>query len=127
MGRVWNSGRESRLLDDIISGGKTIEGRINRGKFVEYAVGDFVKLRRDIRDASGKLQDGATGEVEVRIIGIRPYRSFLDMVTAEGYERIIPHAKSNHQAAVEYDKYYSKDDQREFGVLAIEVVFERLL
>lgn len=127
MGRVWHSGRESRLLDDIISGRKTIEGRINRGKFAEYSVGDCVRLRRDIRDASGELHDGTIDEIEVKITGIRRYSSFIDMVGAEGFEKVIPYAKDKNDAASEYDTYYSRDDQRNFGVLAIEIVFEKIL
>ena len=53
--KVWESGRESSLLDDIIAGRKIIEGRLNRGKFAKYSVGDIVSLRRDHRDNRGIL------------------------------------------------------------------------
>ena len=33
----WDSGRESELLDHIIAGRKTIEGRLNRSKFAQSA------------------------------------------------------------------------------------------
>jgi len=55
---TWESGRESNLLDDIIAGRKTIEGRLNRDKFAKYTVSDQVWLRRDHRDANGILRDG---------------------------------------------------------------------
>lgn len=118
---TWHSGRESNLLDDIIAGRKTIEGRLNKGKFAEYAVGDTVCLRRDYRDENGVLQDGELDAARVKIIAIRHYKTFLDMVTAEGFERVIPYAKTNEEAAAEYDKYYSKEDQAKYGVLAVEV------
>ena len=38
--KTWHSGRESQLLDEMIAGRKTIEGRLNREKFADYAVGD---------------------------------------------------------------------------------------
>ena len=56
--KTWESGRESGLLDEIIAGRKTIEGRLNRGKFAEYQPGDQVWLRRDYRDKQGVLRDG---------------------------------------------------------------------
>ena len=56
--KIWKSGRESALLDDVIAGRKTIEGRLNRGKFAEYSVGDAISLRRDYRDEAGVLHDG---------------------------------------------------------------------
>jgi ASC-1-like (ASCH) protein len=118
---VWESGRESRLLDDIIAGRKTIEGRLNKGKFADYRPGDVVKLRRDYRDEQGLLCDGELDVARVEILAIRHYPSFFAMVAAEGYERIIPDAQNAQEAANEYDKYYSAEDQTRHGVLAVEV------
>ena len=80
--KIWHSGRESKLLDDIIAGRKTVEGRLNRGKFAEYRVGDKIRLRRDVRDAEGILHDGEPDQARVEIIAIRHYNSFLEMVQA---------------------------------------------
>ncbi len=118
---IWESGRESELLDDIIAGRKTIEGRLNRGKFSDYNLGDIVKLRRDYRDSDGVLHEGETDAVRVRIVAIRQYASFLEMVSTEGYKRVIPLAKTAHEAADIYNRYYSLQDQRDYGVLAIEI------
>lgn len=120
---TWESGRETHLLDDIIAGRKTIEGRLNRGKFALYRPGDQVWLRRDYRDASGELHNANRYEVLVEVIAIRKYASSLEMVLAEGYERVIPQAKSAQEAATIYDKYYSPKDQAELGFLAIEITF----
>ena len=118
---TWESGRESSLLDDIIAGRKTIEGRLNKGKFSNYAVGDRVSLRRDVRNAEGKLEDGEPDAAQVEIVAIRPYASFLELVTKEGYKKVIPSARSAEDAAAEYNKYYSLEEQNLYGVLAIEV------
>lgn len=117
---TWESGRESGLLDDIIAGRKTIEGRLNRDKFAQYAPGDRVWLRRDYRNENGVLQNGEPRQVLVEVIAIRKYKTSLEMVTAEGYERVMPRAHSAEEAAGGYDTYYSKDEQEKFGVLAIE-------
>lgn len=119
---VWQSGRESALLDDIIAGRKTIEGRLRKGKFAHYRVGDYVELRRDVRDKMGALQDGEPNAARVRIVAIRNYPTFLALVQAEGFARVIPSATSAEEAAAVYDIYYSAKDQALYGVLAIEVV-----
>ena len=121
MPKLWQSGRESHLLDDIIAGRKTIEGRLNRGKFAEYRVGDTVSLRRDWRDEQGALHDGEPDACQVEIVAIRNSKSFLEMVTVEGYERVIPSATSTEEAAAEYDRYYSAHDQQTYGVIAVEL------
>lgn len=117
----WESGRESSLLDDIIAGRKTIEGRLNKGKFAEYAVGDTVSLRRDIRGDDGVLRDGTPDAAVVEVVAIRTYPDFLSMVTAEGFLNVIPSAASAQEAADEYNKYYPAEDQGRYGVLAIQV------
>lgn len=123
MAKVWSAGRESSVLDDIIAGRKTIEGRLNRGKFADYRVGDTVSLRRDYRDKDGQLHDGEPDAAKIEIVAIRHYKTFIDMVTAEGWQRVIPGAGSAGAAAAEYDKYYSPKDQTLWGVLAIEMKY----
>lgn len=118
---TWESGRESNLLDDIIAGRKTIEGRLNKGKFSKYQVGDTVSLRRDIRGKDGVLRDGELDAARVEITAIRNYLSFLEMVTLEGYKKVIPGAPTAQAAADEYNKYYSAEDQARYGVLAIQI------
>lgn len=115
------SGRESHLLDYILQGKKTIEGRLNRGKFKDYQVGDTIWLRRDYRDEYGQLHDGEPRQAYVEIVGIRNYASFADMLSAEGYKTVVPSASSLEDALSVYNSYYSTDDQLEHGVLAIEI------
>lgn len=118
---TWQSGRESKLLDEIIAGQKTIEGRLNRDKFAKYERGDRISLRRDYRDEQGVLYDGEPDAALVEIVAIRHYPDFISMVRSEGYQLVIPDARSAEEAASLYDAYYSKDDQTKYGVLAIEV------
>jgi len=123
---TWESGRESNLLDDIIAGRKTIEGRLNKSKFAVYQIGDQIWLRRDYRDKNGILQDGEPHVALVEITDIVNYQSFLEMASAEDFKTIIPYADSPQQTADEYNKYYSNSDQTKFGVLAIKIKFIRL-
>ncbi len=118
---TWESGRESRLLDDIIAGRKTIEGRLNKGKFADYRIGDLIWLRRDYRDKDGILHDGEPHFCQVKIIDIRHYASFLDLTRAEDFKTVIPYVDTAEQAADEYNKFYSPEDQASYGVLAIQI------
>lgn len=120
---TWESGRESHLLDAIIDGQKTIEGRLNRDKFANYKIGDQIWLRRDHRDETGILHDGEPHAALVEVVDIRHYNSFIQMTTVEDFKKIIPNAESAQQAADEYNKYYSSKDQLKYGVLAIEIKF----
>lgn len=54
-------------------------------------------------------------------MAIREYPDFLSLCQAEGYSRVIPHARSAEEAADEYNNYYSAEEQAQYGVLAIEV------
>jgi ASC-1-like (ASCH) protein len=117
---TWESGRESSLVDDILAGKKTIEGRLNRGKFAKYKPGDQVWLRRDYRDENGVLRDGEPRQVLVEVLAVRMYTSSLEMVTSEGFKRVMPRVSSAKAAADSYDLYYSPADQVKYGVLAIE-------
>jgi ASC-1-like (ASCH) protein len=116
----WISGRESHYLDAIIRGDKRYEGRLNKGKFAEYRVGDTVTLRRDIRDESGNLRDGEL-EATVRISQIFRFSSFKTMMHELPYTEIIPDARDESDAASRYDAFYSHEDQGKYGVVAIKV------
>lgn len=118
---TYESGRESYLLDYILEGKKTIEGRLNRGKFRNYKVGDTIWLRRDYRDEYGRLQDGEPRQACVEITAIRHYASFADMIEAEGYRTVVPGAENAEAALAVYNSYYTTDEQLEHGVLAIEI------
>jgi ASC-1-like (ASCH) protein len=118
---VYISGRESSLLDDIIAGRKTVEGRLNKGKFKKYKPGDIILLRRDFRDKNGKLKDGTNIEAKVIVVSVKKYQSFYEMILKEGYKKVIPCAKNAKEASDEYNKYYSSEDQSKYGVLAIRI------
>lgn len=109
------------MLDYILEGKKTVEGRLNKGKFAEYQVGDTIWLRRDYRDEYGQLHDGEARQACVEIVGIRHYQTFAEMIEAEGYRTVSPSSESPEAALAVFNSYYSTDDQLEYGVIAIEI------
>lgn len=118
---TYESGRESTMLDYILDGHKTIEGRLNRDKFADYKIGDIIWLRRDVWGDDGQLHDGEARQAKVEIVGIRRYASFFEMMQTEDYKALVPTAASPQEAAEYYNQFYTIDQQTEHGVLAIEI------
>lgn len=100
-----------------------VKGRLNRGKFANYAVGDIVILRRDYRDKNGVLQDGTDYDTKVQITAIKQYSSFNEMFNHEDYRQALPRAKDTKEVVETYYKYYSKEEQQKYGVLAIHIKY----
>ncbi len=90
----------------LLNGKKTVEGRLNKGTFATLVV-----------DSQLVLPNGAV----FRVVRITPYPTFLAMLQAEGIERVIPDATSLETARDVYYKFYTKEQEAEYGVLAIEV------
>lgn len=91
----------------ILQGRKTVEGRLNRGKFATVQVGDRVLVN---------------DQVEFTISAKHQYTSFREMLEHEGVARVIPDA-ANLEAAVQvYYQFYIPEEEREFGVVGLELV-----
>lgn len=118
---IWEFGLETAPFDAVVSGKKTIEGRLNTGKFAEFAAGDTVKVRKDHRDEHGVRHDGEPDAARVRVVAVRHYPDFAAMVRAEGHARVSSAPISEQQTIDSYGKYYSAEDQARHGVLAIEI------
>lgn len=90
----------------IKNGTKKVEGRLNKSKFAQMKIGDEILLNEEIR---------------LEITNKTIYKTFRDMITFEGVKNVIPDAKSVDEAESVYYKFYSKEDEANFGVVAIEV------
>ncbi len=90
----------------ILNGTKTVEGRLNKGKFVAAQVGDHVLINET---------------VELVITGKKQYATFKEMLEHEGVAKVIPDAKSVDEAVRVYYAFYTPEEEREFGVVGIEL------
>lgn len=102
-----------KYIELIKSGDKTTEGRINSGGFRRLKEGDKVRFF-----------DGREPEFSVlcEILGIGRYRSFREMLEREGFESMIPDAKSLGEAVGIYNRIPSYPDRaRKNGVLALRI------
>lgn len=94
----------------IMSGKKTIEGRLNKGKFINLQIGDVLRINNQVNFVIQK---------------INYYNDFKTMITTEGLNNVIPDAKNLSEALDVYYKFYSPDDEINFGVLAIKIVRQK--
>jgi ASC-1-like (ASCH) protein len=111
-------GIESSVLENIRHGRKTIEGRLGKPKFLKLDVGDILHLREDIWD-EGVIIASRLSNLKIRITQILYFETFAEMMDSLDHEAAIPDAKTPEEAAAAYRKYYSAEDEQEYGVVAI--------
>lgn len=94
----------------IKSGKKTVEGRINTGKFATFKKGDRLKF----------LTSNET--ITCEILDVNKYENFKDMLTVEGVRNCLPNVSSVPKGVQKYHQIPNyKERAREFGVLAIKI------
>lgn len=94
-------------LSFILNGKKTIEGRLNKGKFKDLKIGDILLIGLD--------------EKRFIIEKTTIYQSFRAMIEKEGIENVIPDKHNINDAEAVYYKFYTKEQEKEFGVIAIKI------
>ena len=90
----------------IVNGQKTVEGRLNKGKFSRMQVGDHLLINN---------------ESKFKVERKTNYDSFIEMVKAEGVENVVPDKKEIEEAANVYYNFFTKEQEREFGVVAMGI------
>jgi len=96
----------------ISMGLKTVEGRKNKGRFKEMKIGDIVEWNND---------DFKHRSVKTRIIGKNNYKTFEEYLNTEGLQKCLPGMPSIEHGLSVYFKYFTKEDEAQFGVTAIQL------
>jgi ASC-1-like (ASCH) protein len=96
----------------ISLGLKTVEGRKNKGIFKEMKVGDIIQWTND---------DFDNRTVLTKLIKKVEYDTFADYLNNEGLENCLPGMPSLEHGLSVYFKYFTKEDEKEFGVIAIHL------
>jgi len=91
---------------------KTVEGRKNKGKWTELKVGDTIQWFNE---------DFLERKVKTIIKNKRIYPSFKDYLENEGLDKCLPGFSSIEHGLSVYYKYYSKEDEVLYGVVAFEL------
>ena len=96
----------------ISLGLKTVEGRKNKGLFKEMKVGDIIEWTNEDFDKRTVLTK-ITKKVE--------YNTFAEYLNNEGLENCLPGMTSLEHGLSVYFKYFTKQEEKEFGVIAIHL------
>ena len=103
--KIFQANKQEPYLSLILNGIKTVEGRLNKGKFKEMQVGDLVETAGEIFE----------------ILEKNIYRTFKEMILSEGIENVIPDKTTIDDAVNVYYRFYTKEQEKEFGVVAIKI------
>lgn len=96
----------------IKNGKKKVEGRLNKDN-----VSNINKLDRIIWMKSGDEEN----QFSTIITNLKCYSTFEEMLEREGLKNVLPGIKSIEEGVKIYNKFYSKEDEIKYGVLAIHL------
>ena len=94
----------------ISLGLKTVEGRLNKGRFQEMQVGDIVEFHNE---------DFLERKILTKVTGKAEYTTFTEYLETEGLGKCLPGIPSLDHGLSVYYKYFTKEKEEEFGVVAI--------
>ena len=103
---------QSKYFNLIKEGKKKIEGRLNKSKFSTFKKGDELKIIDSSND---------NNIISAKIKKIKKYISFEEYLSQEGLKRTLPGIKTIENGVNIYHKFYSKEQENEYGVLAIYI------
>jgi ASC-1-like (ASCH) protein len=96
----------------IKKGKKTIEGTLNKNKFSTFKKNDLLKI------INNKNENDI---INAKIRKIIKYNSFEEYLSQEGLKRTLPDVQSIEDGVNIYYKFYNKNDEEKYGVLAIYI------
>ncbi|QKF93479.1 ASCh domain-containing protein [Fadolivirus algeromassiliense] len=99
----------------IRDGIKKIEGRLNKGLFASFKVGDVVIWFTFDKNTRQRK------EFKTKIIKINKYKTFEEMISTEGLQNILPGIKTIQDGIEIYRQWYNEQVERQFGVVGIVV------
>lgn len=97
--------QENHFLN-VVSGLKTVEGRLNKGKFVQMKKGNTIIIN---------------GQYKTKITKIVKYKTFRDYLEKETLAKTLPGVYTIDDGVAVCRQYYTEVDEWEFGVIAIHL------
>lgn len=102
---------KKKYIHQIKSGEKTVEGRIFKDRILKYQVGDRLRFY---------YVSNAQDDVVCRIVKLKKFSSFQEMLVKAGFKACIPEASSSEEALAIYDSIPGYREKAVFfGVVAI--------
>ena len=96
----------------ISLGLKTVEGRKNKGVFKEMQPGNIIEWYND---------DFLPRKILTKVIRKTTYHTFKDYLEKERLDKCLPGIPTLEHGLSVYYKYFTKEDEANYGVIAIEI------
>lgn len=108
----YKMGLQEKYYNNMKYGSKKIEMRINDEKRRNLKIGDTIYFM---------LEPERAKQLETRIIGLTVYKDFDDALNNIPIESLSDKNDSKEEYLNDLNKFYSKEEQEKYGVLAIEI------
>jgi ASC-1-like (ASCH) protein len=115
---VHEIGINNTVLKQILNGKKTIETRLAKERFLNFNVGDEISIREDIWK-KGEITRSIPNQARIVVTNVQHYTSFREMFNHIDYKSVMPSANDIDEAVDAYKQYYSLEDEKQLGVVAI--------
>lgn len=100
-------------FSEITKGTKTCECRLRKGKFTNIQAGCQLHIIR---------KDDSDMTIVKNIHSIAIYPTFQECLAHEGIQSTLPGISNEEQGLSIYRQFYSSDEERKFGVIALKIV-----
>ena len=87
-------------------GQKSVEGRLGKEKWLQLKKDEILIINKSLK---------------LKIVKITKYKSFEEMLIFEGIKNVIPDKENLKDAVNVYREFFSIEDEKKYGVVAIKV------
>ncbi len=115
-------------LGHILKGRKTIEGRLNKGKFADLRVGSIVIFSGPLssRTSATRTPANSSSNRKVAVITrIDKYSTFQEYLSQSGLDRTLPGVATIDDGVAIYRQFYTPDMEKQYGILAIHFLLAK--
>lgn len=113
-------GLTTENLNSVLSGVKSIECRLNRGKFINLEPNDLMYVHEDVH-SSDRTTERIYCRALVRVLQLEAFPTFERLFFIAGIDRIAPAAKGLREALDACHIIYPPAEEAKYGVLAIHL------
>jgi ASC-1-like (ASCH) protein len=110
-------GIESLSVEAIRDGSKTVEVRLGKPRFLKIQEDDILNIREDIWQ-DGEIIGSHDDPLQIKVTQILYFESYKELLGAIDYKTISPLVRSEKEALEAFRRFYSSEDEEEYGVVA---------
>jgi ASC-1-like (ASCH) protein len=114
MSKTINKNISEPWFSLIKLGLKTVEGRLNKGDFTILNKGDCIQIVN--------TELGFMRYYTIKITSVHKYKSFKEYLEKEKLEKCLPGIDTIEDGIKVYYKYYSKEDEDKYNIIAIRFI-----